>query len=104
MRILRSVTYRGFTVGTAGWFTITSPNRWFAASRMPRRSRYLSEEFQAIERREAPRHPESDQESPTAPRIMTLPARDRSPLRQVLIVLAAITITLVLLCWIARPR
>jgi len=32
MKILRSVTRRGFTVSTAGWFTVTSPNRWFASS------------------------------------------------------------------------
>lgn len=35
MKILRSVIRRGYTVGTAGFFTITSPNRWFAASRLP---------------------------------------------------------------------
>ncbi|MFZ0338632.1 MAG: hypothetical protein WAL45_11405 [Terracidiphilus sp.] len=34
MKILRSVLRRGYTVGTAGFFTITSPNRWFAASRL----------------------------------------------------------------------
>jgi len=35
MNLLRSVTRRGFTVGTAGWFTITSPRRWFSASQLP---------------------------------------------------------------------
>lgn len=35
MKILRSVTRRGFEVGTAGWFTITGPRRWFPASRLP---------------------------------------------------------------------
>lgn len=32
MKILRSVTRRGFRVGTSGWFTVTTPARWFAAS------------------------------------------------------------------------
>jgi len=35
MKLLRSVTRRGFTVGQAGMFTITSPNRWFSAKRLP---------------------------------------------------------------------
>lgn len=35
MKILRSVSRRGFSVGTAGWFTILRPNTWFPASRLP---------------------------------------------------------------------
>jgi hypothetical protein len=35
MKILRSVSQRGFSVGTAGWFTILRPNSWFPASRLP---------------------------------------------------------------------
>jgi len=34
MKILRSVNRRGFSVGTAGWFTILRPNTWFPASRL----------------------------------------------------------------------
>jgi len=35
MKILRSVNRRGFSVGTAGWFTVLRPNTWFPASRFP---------------------------------------------------------------------
>ena len=34
MNILRSVVRRGYTVAQAGYFTVTSPNRWFPASRL----------------------------------------------------------------------
>ena len=103
MKILRSVTRRGFTVGTAGWFTITSPNRWFAASRLPRKSRYLSEEFQTIAGSQGIRHSGS-QEAAVLPRIMTLERDKRHPMRIALILLASMAITLALLCWIVRPR
>ena len=36
MKILRSVSRRGFSVGTAGWFTVLRPNTWFPASRLPK--------------------------------------------------------------------
>ena len=34
MRILRAVSRRGFSVGTAGWFTILRPNSWYPATRV----------------------------------------------------------------------
>ena len=40
MRLLRSITRRGFDIGTAGWFTVLKPNTWFPASRLPGRFRY----------------------------------------------------------------
>ncbi|MFP5235697.1 MAG: hypothetical protein ACLGSD_07325 [Acidobacteriota bacterium] len=106
MKILRSVTRRGFTVGTAGWFTVTSPTRWFAASRLPRASRYLSEEFQTIPSARTAERPISHTGSgeTAAPRIMALQPLERSPMRQVLAVLTAITITLGMLCWIVLAR
>jgi hypothetical protein len=42
VNILRSVTRRGFTVAQAGYFTVTSPNRWFSASQFPDRFPELS--------------------------------------------------------------
>ena len=36
MKILRSVSRRGYDVGTAGWFTVLRPNTWFPASRLPK--------------------------------------------------------------------
>lgn len=107
MKLLRSVTRRGFTVGTAGWFTITSPNRWFAASRLPRASRYLSEEFQTIESPKVSGHVFSkpaNSEAATPPRIMALSADERHPAWQLLILSIAFAITLAMLWWIARAR
>jgi hypothetical protein len=40
MKLLRSITRRGFEVGTAGWFTVLKQNTWFPASRLPGRFRY----------------------------------------------------------------
>lgn len=35
MKILRSVTRRGFSIGSAGLFSILKPNTWFPATRLP---------------------------------------------------------------------
>jgi hypothetical protein len=42
MNTLRSVIRRGYTVAQAGYFTVTSPNRWFSASQFPTRFPELS--------------------------------------------------------------
>ncbi|HVN93447.1 MAG TPA: hypothetical protein VMT38_07120 [Terracidiphilus sp.] len=42
MNTLRSVIRRGYTVAQAGYFTVTSPNRWFSASQFPERFPGLS--------------------------------------------------------------
>ncbi len=42
MNILRSVVRRGFTVAQAGYFTVTSSNRWFSARQFPDRYPELS--------------------------------------------------------------
>lgn len=42
MNTLRSVVRRGFTVAQAGYFTVTSPNRWFSARQFPDRYPELS--------------------------------------------------------------
>lgn len=104
MKILRSVTRRGFTVGTAGWFSVTSPNRWFAASRFPRASRYISEEFQAIESPKPPAHSITPIGAVIPPRIITLGADQRHPVRRLLILSVAFAISLIMLWWIARAR
>lgn len=104
MKLLRSITRRGFTVGTAGWFTITSPNRWFAASRLPRASRYLSGEFQTIESPKPSGHSFAALDTVIPPRISILSADQRNPVRRLLILSVAFAITLVMLWWIARAR
>jgi hypothetical protein len=102
MKILRSVTRRGYTVGTAGMFTIVSPNRWFAASQFP-------ESFQGLGGRskEAPESVAAGQAPDRAagpaaamsPQIMILSTSDRRPMRFALIALLAAAIALCLLWW-----
>jgi hypothetical protein len=91
MRILRSITRRGFSFGTAGYFAVLKPNTWFPASRLPGAFRY---------------RPSQSTYTPaetTAPNIVTLTTEHRGRLRQALIVLAAIAITLAVLLWIMHP-
>jgi len=95
MKILHSVNRRGFSVGSAGEFTILKPNTWFPASRLPGRFRYRGNKSPV-------RHADS--------RVMTVPPRilipstpDRPLMRPALVVLAAIAITSALLWWIMHP-
>ena len=93
MKLLRSITRRGFEVGTAGWFTVLKPNTWFPASRLPggfaiavvrllRRLRWSTQFHFAS----------------------SLPAtKDRRLVRSALVVLAAVAITSALLWWIMHP-
>ena len=93
MKILRSVTRRGFNVGTAGWFTVLRPNSWFPASRFPQTRRIVTGHSIGAE-----------SAATTAPRIRVLSGPDRNPFRMGLIALAAIAITSTLLVWIIQAR
>ena len=100
MKILRSVTRRGFTVGTAGMFTIVSPNRWFAASQ-------LSESLQRLGGRPkeaaapaaaAGKAPDrAGQATMTSPQIMILSTQDRRSMRFALVALLAAAIAFFIL-------
>ena len=102
MKILRSVTRRGFTVGTAGMFTIVSPNRWFAASQFP-------ESFQPFGGRSkaaaapavaAVKPPyRMDGHATTSPQILVRSAQDRCPMRFALVLLLAAAVALFILWW-----
>ena len=95
VKILRSVNRRGFSLGTAGWFTVLKPNTWFPASRLPVSSRYRgsqSAEATAVD------HADSQQMT-VPPRIIIPGTQDRRLMRLALVVLAAIAITLALLWW-----
>jgi hypothetical protein len=103
MKILRSVTRRGFNVGTAGWFTVLRPNTWFPATRLPASVPHLGHRSR-VASEPAVRNPHT--KSPgvvIAPRIITLNGHDRQLLRRGLIVLAAMAITSILLLWIIHP-
>jgi hypothetical protein len=92
MKILRSVTRRGFSVGSAGYFAVLKPNTWFPATRLPRPFRY-----------HAVQSPLASTET-TAPNIISLPPEQRSPLRLAIIVLISGAIVFAMLCWIMHPN
>ena len=93
MKILRSVTRRGFSVGTAGWFTVLRPNTWFPASRLPQNRRIVT----------GGAHGTGEAAQPE-PKISVLGAPDRHPIRIGLVALAAFAITSAMLLWIMHPR
>jgi hypothetical protein len=95
LKILRSVTRRGYSVGSAGWFAILKPNTWFPATRLPVPFRYRGSQSAQT----AALH----QQGTLPPKIMTLSTLDRGLLRPALAVVAAIGITAVLLWWITNP-
>jgi hypothetical protein len=92
MKILRSITRRGFSFGTAGYFTVLKQNSWFPATRLPQPFRY--------------RPGQSSQATVeiTAPNIISLPPEHRSPLRVAIIVLASTAIVFAMLLWIMHPN
>ena len=93
MKLLRSITRRGFEVGTAGWFTVLKPNTWFPASRLPESVLYrVIRSAKAIATGD-----------PIQPRIMVPSTDDHRPMRSALVVLSAIAITSALLWWIMHP-
>jgi hypothetical protein len=105
MKILRTVTRRGDTVRTAGFFTILSPNRWFAASKLPEGYRFLdgqpkgtaaqiAAELAAVDR--------SNSQETTAPQIIIPSEQNHHLMRLALSALAAIAITFFMLWWIER--
>lgn len=107
MKILRSVTHRGSTVGEAGYFTVLRANTWFAASRFPDRFPNLHERVEA-----ALREPAQDQKTSNAPANQSPIHLDLNPppeplhlIRLALIVLVASGITVFLFWWIfVRPH
>jgi hypothetical protein len=101
MNTLRSVVRRGFTVAQAGYFTVTSPNRWFSA-------RQFSDRYPELSRPKiaAP----SDSNAILGKGALTFSGRQQPPpqfeligpradshrlLRFVLVVLGAVALTLV---------
>jgi len=99
MKILRSITRRGFSVGTAGYFSVLRPNTWFPASRLPGRFRYHPSQTAEM--------PAADHaargEATIAPRIAIPGSQDRGLMRPAFVVLAAMAITSALLWWIMHP-
>ncbi len=108
MKILRSVNRRGFSVGTAGWFTVLRPNTWFPASRLPRSFPHPSDRFQtaahALTAEQLAQIPAGSRRASLPPRIVTLNGGEHRPARLALIALFAAAITLGMLWWIMGAR
>ena len=104
MKILRSVTRRGFSVGTAGWFTVLRPNTWFPASRLPGSFHHpighSNKAGPAVPGRPTVA---TIQETTAQLQFLTTSAPNHPLMGRALIVLAAAAITSALLLWIIRP-
>jgi hypothetical protein len=94
MKILRSITRRGFSVGTAGFFSVLKPNTWFPATRLKVPFRYHASQSADLT---------GVHEAALPPKIMTLNGEHRGLLRPALTLLAAIAITSVALWWMMHP-
>jgi hypothetical protein len=106
MKILRSITQRGYTVRTAGWFTVTSPNRWFAASKLPGGFRFLADRATAsVAQAEAQRDAldRSSTQAPKTPQIITPGTPDHRLPRLALGAVVAAAFTYLMLWWMGRP-
>ena len=107
MKILRSVIRRGFSVGSAGYFTVLRPNTWFAASLFPDRFPNLHERVEAAVRQTAQEQKISGSPANQSTIHLELkpPPEPLHLMRSALIVLAAIGITVFAFWWIfVRPH
>ena len=103
MKILRSVSQRGFSVATAGWFTILRPNTWFPASRLPKNLPSLGVQTQGkAEQRTRQDASGGGGGTLRAVRWLALEriVEDRNRMRFASAVLAGLTITTAMLWWI----
>src|SRR4051812_33694280 len=106
MNILRSVTRRGFSVGTAGWFTVLRPNTWFPASRLARALPGLDKRVVgAPERVAGPGAPESAGGQVKAVRWLAMEraVEPRNKMRAGTAIVGALAITSAMLWWIMHP-
>jgi hypothetical protein len=99
---------RGFSVASAGYFTVLKPTGWFAASRLPGGFRYVGGQAKAIA---SPQDHKNSVGNPTAAHQdgwTSVPeewsTQDHHLMRTTLVVLGATAITSILLWWIAFPR
>ena len=96
MKILRSVTRRGFNVGTAGFFSgVLKGNNWFPASRLPGIPYHIGDQYIGTA--------EADRQIPkTSLQIIAPSALDRHWVRRALVVLGAIALAGVLVWWLVE--
>ncbi len=95
MKIIRAVKRRGSSVEPGGFYSFLKSNTWFPASRLPDKPYLIGQ----IKTSKEP----GSQEAGIPPEILKVDAPDRHLARLAVAVLAAISITWVLLLWIMRP-
>ena len=126
MKILRSVTRRGFNVGSAGWFTVLRPNTWFPASRLPGGFPSLAGQSKGTAFPQAHEKPTENPATAPPPESISVPdqnaldhadsqetaiplqimipsTHDHRIFRPALIILVATAITWLFLWWIGHP-
>lgn len=96
MKLLRSITRRGFNVGTAGWFTVLKPNTWFPASRLTAGDYHRA--TLPVDKTYA-----GDLASIVPPKITIPKPEERSSFSFAVVVVAAVSITSAMLWWIMHP-
>ena len=101
MKILRSVSRRGFSVGTAGWFTVLRPNTWFPASRLPKTFPSFGAQSAGAEERAA--DGEDGQTRAVRWLAMERTLETRHRVRAASAIFGAIAITTAMLWWIMHP-
>jgi hypothetical protein len=109
MKILRSVTQRGSSIDSAGYFSVVRPSKWFAASRLPRGFPFFADRWKVVAQPTAHGHRSSDHfEGHVATQkfqLMRVIEEDRHFIRAALIVLIAVAASAVLLwCDMNCPR
>ncbi len=107
MKIRRTLSHRGFSVATAGYFTVLKPDKWSAVSRQPGTLHTFTDRSKRAASTLAPEqrvlNGMNGQQATVDPAMMQLRTQDLSLKRAALIVSAAMTITSALLWWIMHP-
>jgi len=103
MKILRSLTQRGSSIDSAGYFSVVRPSKWFAASRLPRGFPFFGDRWKVVAQLRAQRQGVSDHfEGHVATQelqIARVIEEDHHFMRSALIVLLAVAASAVLLWW-----
>lgn len=105
MKILRSVTRRGFSIGSAGLFSVLRPNTWFPASRLPGAHQGLGAPVKKTSgvAGTSALHGISGQARSVQWRVIDQGVEEHHRMRSGSIILGALAITSAMLWWIMHP-
>lgn len=101
MKLLRAVSRRGFSVATAGWFTVLKPNTWFPATRLPRT--FPSPGIRMKGTRQGAMSTSTLTGQTVRWAAMERSAEDRDRIRLASAIVGGLAITSVMLWWIMHP-